>query len=305
MAFALLAAVTCLIDLPRLRAEENAPRSRYYLYFSPSGSVQRKSESGDLTKPEASDSKQIERRPAAPSLMGNLRDSWRRRPLFFRRTGSQVALPALRDSRESQPAGSTSPAPRNGQQVAARPVSRFGFGSMYPAIYGQTAPPASQPSMTYPPSAGAQGMPADLNSQKYAYASPGSGCCNGMAYCSPYNSGYYTSGCYEWNACCRTCRRPCTPFGGMFRGCGCSCYSPPPPPCPTTCYVDPCYGPTGTYYAPPAYGSPTVVPAKPAPPPAPSNPDDNENPPQPIEKKVTPEPQAKLSPGIPGLPPDA
>jgi hypothetical protein len=352
LAFAFLAAVTNLTGLSYLGADDVVTQ-RGTIYFAPgstSGTYYeyRKVEAGNQANQEASDRKAEEREASPRPLLGNLRESLRRRPLFFRRSERQSSSPSsVADSRETPASSPVSqrpnegpwaqravpvtqrnfaavPVSRNGQPAAARPVSygiRSGLGSMYPAaIFGQTGPAPSQPAMTYPPSAGAQGLPADINQQKYAYASRCNGCYGGETYYSPgyssygysspiYNSGYYTSGCYQSNACCRTSRRFCTPFGGMFRGCGCSCYSPPPPPCPTTCYVDPCYGPMGggAYYAPPAYGTPTPMPSTPAPstttPPAPGNIDNG--PPQPIEKKVTPEPQANLSPRIPGLPPDA
>jgi hypothetical protein len=123
---------------------------------------------------------------------------------------------------------------------------------------------------------------------------------------TPYNAGYYGSGCYTGNACCRASQRYCTPFGGMFRGCGSGCYLPTPAPCPTACaYVDPCG---------PVTGSPVVTPpaADATPLPSPSNtapptpqPPDAQDPATPVEKKVTPAPQARNFPRIPGLPPDA
>jgi len=332
-AFALLAAVTCFLAAAIIHAEENVPPSGY-LYFSPknsSGTIYRyRKVAGDTevnreADRQASQSRekqlsQVKKQPSPQPILGNLRESLRRRPLFFRRSESQFATPvSLGDAREpvaarpvSQPTSSALPVARSGQPVV-RPVSygvRYSLGSMYPAsIYGQTAQANTQPGTGYPAASGAApGYPTSINPEKYSYASRSNGaCCDGTAYSPIYNSGYYTSGCYESNACCRTSRRQCTLFGGLFRGCGCSCYSPPPPPCPTTCYVDPCYGPMGgaTYYAPPAYGTPTPVPTTKPAPPAPGNPIDNAAPPQPIEKKVTPAPQANLSPRIPGLPPDA
>ena len=144
---------------------------------------------------------------------------------------------------------------------------------------------------------------------KYSYAAPaGSG-----YYGSVYNSGYYTSGCYETNACCRCCRRRCTIFGGMSYGCGPGCYAAVPPPCTTTCnYADPCYQPGGMFVAPPTNGTPNPAPATPgaAQPPTPQAPTpapavEDVSPPQPIEKKAASPPQANLAPSIPGLPPDA
>jgi hypothetical protein len=197
--------------------------------------------------------------------------------------------------------------PPVGQQVVLRPVSwgtRASVAYVYPtAVYGQyvQAPgqPAADVQAVY---GGSTTYPAGINPNKYAYAAPSTG---GYYYASAYNSGYYTTGCYQANACCRCSRRRCTLFGGMGYGCGSGCYTAIPAPCPTTCaYVDPC----GTTVAPPAYGTPTPIPstspAAPNPPtPAPSA--ENVAPPQPIEKKVTPSPQANLFPRIPGLPPDA
>jgi hypothetical protein len=342
LAFAVVAGLTNFAACSYLRAEDVVTQ-RGFIVFAP-GSSQgtyyeyKKPEAANREKQEASEQKDGEKEALRRPLLANLRESLRRRPLFFRRYDRPETGPSsIVASREAPPATAGSQPPAEGQyppraipvsqrNFAARPVSygsRWSTGSIFPgAVFGQTGPAPSQPAMTYPPSAGAQGLPADINSQKYGYAARSNGGYDGVTYYSPgpgygyyspvYNSGYYTSGCYEANACCRTSRRYCTPFGGMFRGCGCACYSPPPPPCPTTCYLDPCYGPMGgpTYYSPPASGSPTPAPAAkpqtpPTPnPPAPSKLDD----PQPVEKKVTPEPQANLSPRaprIPGLPPDA
>ncbi len=187
-----------------------------------------------------------------------------------------------------------------------RPVSwgvRMGALSAYPAaVYGQTQSPAPP----IPPASTAQGSydaPAaapttsPINPYKYAYAGRADA---GYCYGSAYTSGYYLSGCYRENACCRASRRYCTPFGGMCYGCTSGCYIPQTPPCATTCAYG--YPASGTTISPPAYGTPTPVPSTSPPPPAPSNPD---APPQPIEKKPTPAPQANLFPRIPGLPPDA
>ncbi len=345
--FAIVAALTSLTASSHLRADDVVTQ-RGFIVYAPGSTTgtyyeYRKVESANRDDQAANDQKAEEREASPRPLLGNLRESLRRRPPFFRVSDRTVSgSSAIAESPKAPAPASVTQRPGEGQYsrraipvtqrnfAAARPVSyglRTSIGSMYPgAIFGQTGPAPSQPAMTYPPSAGATGaLPADMNSQKYAYASRCDGCNGGVAYYSPaygganyygpaysygyspvYNSGYYTSGCYQANACCRTSRRCCTPFGGMFRGCGCSCYSPPPPPCPTTCYVDPCYGPTGgaTYYSPPASGTPTPAPSTKTPaPPAPSNLDDSS--PQPVEKKVTPEPQANLFPRIPGLPPDA
>lgn len=195
---------------------------------------------------------------------------------------------------------------RSAVQPVVRPVSwgyRLGALSAYPAaIYGQTqspAPPSPPASTAQPMYDAPTAAPATstINPYKYAYAGRAdSGTCFGSA----YTSGYYLSGCYQSNACCRASRRLCTPFGGMSYGCTPGCYIPQTPPCSTTCAYT--YPATGTTTAPPAYGTPTPLPSTTPPPPAPVNPD---APPQPIEKKVTPAPQANLFPKIPGLPPDA
>ena len=150
-------------------------------------------------------------------MLGNLRESLKRRPLFFRTSDRQFATPApLGDSRTplaarpvSQPTGSAVPVAGNGQHVVARPVTygiRYGLGSMYPAsIYGQTAPANAQPGSGYSAASGAApGYPMSINPDKYSYASRSSGAYyDGTGYSPVYNSGYYTSGCYESNACCR------------------------------------------------------------------------------------------------------
>jgi hypothetical protein len=191
-----------------------------------------------------------------------------------------------------------------GQQVVLRPASwgsRLAVAYVYPtAAYGQyVQAPGEPPADSQIMNGSSSSYPAGINPYKYAYP-PGGGA--GYYYASVYSSGYYTSGCYEINACCRCCRRRCTLFGGMAYGCGPGCYTSIPAPCPTAC----AYG--GYMISPPAYGTPTPAPATapttPAPPtPAPGT--DDGAPPQPIEKKVTPAPQANVFPRIPGLPPDA
>lgn len=278
IALSLAAAAVGLAVVPSLFAEDKAPQ-RSYLYFAPSSS------SGT---------------------------TYRYRPVETPRPKEQVPMrgTAVSQQKAATPvSASAAPAPRAGQQVVVlRPVSwglRSGLGSFYPmAIFGQVTPIEQQPASGTPAAPYASG----INPNKYAYASRNDA---GMYYSSAYNSGYYASGCYETNACCRCSRRKCTLFGGMFRGCGSGCYTVVPPPCPTACAVQ-------LYYAPPAgtpnYGPPASTPAYgPATPPTPPNPtpptpgtpDDNASPPQPIEKKVTPAPQARLLPRIPGLPPDA
>ena len=220
----------------------------------------------------------------------------------------QVATSAA--AKNPQPAPATRATASRSQSIYARPVAwglRFGVGYAYPAsAIGQTVqslPAYAQPGYGTPSISGAPAAnPPGGYSDKYAYAgrtySAGS-------FSSAYNSGYYTSGCYYSNACCRASRRLCTPFGGMTRGHGSGCYVPTPPPCPTACaYSIPSYPRAGGgTYAPPAYGTPTPVPSsQPVAPPAPA---DTIAPPQPVEKKVTPAPQANIFPRIPGLPPDA
>lgn len=231
-----------------------------------------------------------------------------------------------------------------GYSVPARPVSwgvRYGVtGSGYPAsLFGQLtapvapqpAPAASQPTPAYAqPNYGNYGSmyqgtpntaPVVGYSSIYGYAGrfygpyygygPSYYSYGGMGgWGTPYNAGYYGSGCYTGNACCRASQRYCTPFGGMFRGCGSGCYLPTPAACPTACaYVDPCG---------PVTGAPTAIPQSPTPQtydtplPAPSNtapptpqPPDAQDPATPVEKKVTPAPQARNFPRIPGLAPDA
>jgi hypothetical protein len=197
--------------------------------------------------------------------------------------------------------------PAVGQQVVVRPVSwgaRTVVAYVYPsAAYGQYVQAPGQPPADAQPSyGGAPGTyPGGINPYKYSYAGSNMG---GYAYAPVYNSGYYTSGCYEANACCRCCRRRCTLFGGMAYGCGAGCYTTIPAACPTACAYA---APYGTMIAPPANGAPTPAPSAAPPtstPPTPAPLDENA-PPQPIEKKVSPAPQANLFPRIPGLPPDA
>ena len=248
------------------------------------------------------------------------------------------------------------PAVPYGYAVPARPVSwgaRYSVGTGYPAsLFGQlTAPTYAQPTPTPAPLAQpmtpayaqpnygngsmymgtASTTPVTGYSSIYGYAGRfygpyygygpsyyGYGGAGGWG--TPYNSGYYGSGCYSANACCRASRRYCTPFGGMFRGCGSGCYLPTPAACPTACaYSNPCGQMTGSLTpVPQTYDSPTLTPsntapsntgrANPAPtynpaPPTPAPPDADA--PTPVEKKVTPAPQAKNYPRFPNLPPDA
>ena len=233
-----------------------------------------------------------------------------RRPLWARR------MSPVSQQKTATPSAET---PRETRKAAVRPVTygvRFSLGSMYPvAILGQTAQASPQPGAAYPAAPGASpGSASNINPEKYSFGGrtgvPYS--CN-MGNSPVYLSGYYTTGCYQTNACCRCSRRTCTTFGGMFRGCGPCCYSPPPPACPATCYGNAGYAPMGgvNYYAPPANGTPTPAPAtRPAPTPAPTSPAPAQTlqdvePPQPIERKGDSEPQAQLFPQIPGLPPDA
>jgi hypothetical protein len=194
--------------------------------------------------------------------------------------------------------------PPVGQQVVLRPVSwgsRLAVAFVYPtAVYGQYVQAPGQPAT--PSYDGPYSGSSGINPDKYSYAGRGPG---NYYYASAYNSGFYTTGCYEANACCRCCRRRCTLFGGMAYGCGPGCYTSIPLPCSTAC----AYGvPYGSPAAPPANGTPTPAPSTAPPTPAPPTPApgaDDGAPPQPIEKKVTPAPQANLFPQIPGLPPDA
>ena len=206
-------------------------------------------------------------------------------------------------------------APRARDVLAVRPINwRAGYGYAYPPLlfgqYQQPAPintqaaraPAIQGPPPYDPQTTA-GAPAEpimaAPGYKYSYSGryPGA-----YAWSSAYNSGYYTGGCYSVNACCRASRRYCTPFGGMFRGWGRGCYVAQAQACPTNCQM----GPVPNQVSPPAYGTPTPIPATapqsptptPASPPTPA-------PPEPVEKKVRPEPQASTFPKLPSFPPDA
>jgi hypothetical protein len=264
LAFCLLAAAASLAAAPVLRAEEQPP-PRGYRYFTPargSGTTYRYRPVSDI-------------------------QTTRHQPVEL----SQRAAPAF-----------SAPLPPVGQQVVLRPVSwgsRLAVAYVYPtAAYGQYGQTPGQPAPESQVMGGnSSSYPAGINPYKYAYP-PGGGA--GYSYAPVYSSGYYTSGCYQANACCRCCRRRCTLFGGMAYGCSPGCYTSIPAPCPTACAY-------GGMISPPAYGTPTPVPsaAPTTPPPTPAPGTDDGAPPQPIEKKVTPVPQANLFPRIPGLPPDA
>lgn len=171
-----------------------------------------------------------------------------------------------------------------------------------PAQYGNAPPPAAAGGLSpiYAYSGRYNGPYYGNGMQYYGYG----GCCG---WGSPYNSLYYNSGCYGVNACCRSSRRFCTPFGGMGFGCGSGCYAMTPPPCPTVC--DPCYGSAvvpGPGVAPPTYVPQQGGGAQPQPmPPTPEPPGDTPPPPQP---SVKPAPQASnfrrvpIFPRIPSLP---
>jgi hypothetical protein len=269
LAFCLVVFATSALAPSGLRAEEKAPPRGYINYTPANGSG-------------------ITYRFLAPS-----RDQpATRRAIYV----PQQSAPSQRAS-----------LPAVGQQVVVRPVSwgaRAVVAYVYPtAAYGQYVQAPGQPPADAQAIYGAPSTyPAGINPYKYSYAGSSMG---GYAYAPVYNSGYYTSGCYEANACCRCCRRRCTLFGGMAYGCGAGCYTAIPAPCPTTC----AYGdPYGNMIAPPANGGPTPAPSAAPPTPAPPTPSpsiDNGDSPQPIEKKVSPAPQANLFPRIPGLPPDA
>lgn len=264
-------------------------------------------------------------------------------------TAQPQATPAARTAPVQSYAARLNPAAVNsnlaapyGYAVPSRPVSwtaRYGVGAGYPAsLFGQvTAPPAAQPApAASQPQTPAYAQPNYGNgsmylgtpsttpvtgySSIYGYAGrfygpyygygPSYYSYDGMGgWGTPYNAGYYGSGCYTANACCRASRRYCTPFGGMFRGCGCGCYIPNPPPCPTACaVVDPCGPVTGTpapapSAAPQTYDTPLPAPSN-ATPPTPQPPA-AQDPVTPVEKKVTPSPQARNFPRIPELSPDA
>lgn len=245
-------------------------------------------------------------------------------------------------ARANTPVAHSNPAVPYGYSVPSRPVSwgvRYGVGAGYPAsLFGQvTAPPAAQPvpapsqpqtpayaQPNYGNGSMYQGTPSTTPvtgySSIYGYAGrfygpyygygPSYYSYGGMGgWGTPYNSGYYTSGCNSANDCCRASQRYCTPFGGMFRGCGCGCYIPNPPPCPTACAtVDPCGPVTGApapapSAAPQTYDSPVQPPSNAAPPSP--QPPATQDPVTPVEKRVTPAPQARNFPRIPDLPPDA
>ena len=266
LAFCLVAAAASVAGAPALRAEDK-PAPRGYLYFTPakgSGTRYRYQPVSDT-------------QPARGQAMAL----------------SQQAAPAY-----------SAPLPPVGQQVVLRPASwgsRVAVAYVYPtAAYGQYVQAPGEPGPEYQATnGGTASYPAGINPYKYSYAGRGVG---NYYYASVYNSGYYASGCYQANACCRCSRRRCTLFGGMGYGCGPGCYTAIPAPCPTAC----AYG--GNMIAPPAYGTPTPAPSATPPaavPPTPAPATEDAAPPQPIEKKVTPAPQANLFPRIPGLPPDA
>lgn len=281
--------------------------------------------------------------PPVKSSNSAYRPAYRARPVA-QQQGQQPADAAP----QAAPATAlVTPAVPYGYAVPARPVSwgvRYGVvGYGYPtSLFGQLTAPAAQP-MPAPagqpltpayaqPNYGNGSMyqgtpnttPVTGYSSIYGYAGRFYGPYYGYGpsyysyggsygWGSPYNAGYYGSGCYTGNACCRASQRYCTPFGGMFRGCGSGCYLPTPAPCPTACaYVDPCGPVTGSptvapptpqTYDNPTQGPPNTPPSNTAPPTP--QPPDAQDPATPVEKKVTPAPQARTFPRIPGLPPDA
>src|SRR5262245_42118685 len=267
-AFCVAVVATSALALPELRAQEKTP-PRGYIYYTPlngSGTTYRF---------------------LAPS-----RDqATTRRAIYVPQQTAAAQRP------EASPAG---------QRVAVRPVNwgpRALTAYFYPTVaVGQYVQAPGQPAAEVQGAyGGTANYPAGINPYKYSYPANDPG---GYYYAPVYNSGYYTSGCYQENACCRCCRRRCTLFGGMAYGCGAGCYTMIPPPCPTAC----AYGvPYGNMVAPPANGAPTPAPSAAPPTPTPPTPAplDENAPPQPIEKKVSPAPQANLFPRIPGLPPDA
>src|SRR5258708_27791006 len=128
-------------------------------------------------------------------------------------------------------------------------------------------PPASTDQGSYDAPAAAAPVTSTINPYKYAYAGRSDA---GYCYGSAYNSGYYLSGCFRSNACCRASRRLCTPFGGMSYGCTSGCYISQTPACPTTCAYG--YSPSGNKIFPPALWTPAPVSLTAPPSPAPPNP---------------------------------
>lgn len=262
------------------------------------------------------------------------------------RTRSVVQQPVQHQlgtvTRTAPVAAYATPAVPYGYAVPTRPVSwgaRYGISGGYPAsLFGQvTAPAAAQPTApayaqpatpayaqpNYGNGSMYQGTPSmapvtgyssiygyagRFYGPYYGYGPSYYGYGGACGWGTPYNAGYYGSGCYTGNACCRASQRYCTPFGGMFRGCGSGCYLPTPAPCPTACaYVDPCGPVTGApapVAAPQTYDQNSPAPSNNTAPPTPQPPD-AADPATPVEKKVTPAPQARIFPRIPGLPPDA
>jgi hypothetical protein len=206
---------------------------------------------------------------------------------------------------------SSSVRPAVGNRLPASLFVQYGpVGGAQPAAPGATSAPAGQVPMS-----SAAPAPGGISSI-YAYSgrpygpyyanavqfySYGGNCGWG----SPYNSIYYNSGCYLDNACCRSSRRLCTPFGGMGYGCGPGCYVATSPLCPTGCDRYGTMSPSPSI-APPTYAPPPAgnmqPQAKPQPqpmPPVPQPPVETPDPPQPLEKE---DPQASNSPRVPVLP---
>ena len=145
------------------------------------------------------------------------------------------------------------------------------------------------------------GYAGRFNGPYYGYGPQyyGYGGCNGWG--SGYNSPYYTAGYYGANACCRSSRRLCTPFGGMALGCGSGCYVATPPPCPTLC--DPCNtSAAGPGYAPQPMIAPPASGIQPQPQPLPPTPQPPTETPPPPQPSVKPAPQASLFPRVPIYP---
>src|SRR5262249_38508240 len=163
--FCVAVVATSALALPELRAQEKAP-PRGYIYYTPvngSGTTYRF---------------------LAPS---------RDEPTTRR---------AIYVPEQTAPAQRSEAAPVR-QRVVVRPVrwgSRALAAYLYPTVaYGQYVQAPGQPA------ADAQGAyggtatyPAGVNPYKYSYPASDPG---GYYYASVYNSGYYTSGCYQANAC--------------------------------------------------------------------------------------------------------
>lgn len=305
---------------------QNAPSQRGYLYFSPGRTYSqaarpdgRLQSNPPAAVPATTDPAQPVPAPRTAASLQARRTTWGARYGTSYGSGYPASLfgqvrPVTAYASQAElaqapaaaaPAAGAAPVPQSPATPQTTLTPNPGYGPAYGGgapMYGGV-PPALSPSGR----SGIYGYAGRYYAPGFSYGSTYYGGCGPSYYSyggcggwgTPYNSSYYTSGCYNTNACCRAPRRSCTLFGGLFAGCGSSCYVPTPPQCPLTC--DPCE--TGAVYGAPPLMAPQGALAPPDPaPPTPMPPAETTSPPAPVEKKVTPAPQASNTPRIPDLP---